>query len=270
MAHWGVLTVRAFRSRCKFLSCSFFLRRATKNATPEVKICVSPARNVGWVFFLASRCSAVAIFVHLAVTPRESTWYGHKTRLGGLVKFAFRLRRATTKNVLAGQNLRFAGAKHLVGLFSMRRAAQNASPEVKICASPARNAPADLGQIVFPAQGHAKRVSGGQNLRFACAGPQNRMIRMLRHESETWILQKLLRNKDAETWTRRHGSCRGAWDTKMLRHESEDVDLIEDPYYWMLRHESQDMDLVENPEIQRCWDMNPETWILQRIHIGGC
>ena len=33
----------------------------------------------------------------------------------------------------------------------------------------------------------------------------------------------------------------------------------------MLRHESEDVDLVEDPEMQRCWDMNPETWILQRI-----
>ena len=114
------------------------------------------------------------------------------------------------KCVAAGQNLRFACAKHSVGLFSLRRATQNASPEVKICVSPARNAPADLGRTVFPAQGHAKRVSGGQNLRFACAGAQNRMIRMRRHESETWILQKLLRYKDAETWIRRHGSCRGS------------------------------------------------------------
>ena len=56
----------------------------------------------------------------------------------------------------------------------------------------------------------------------------------------------------------------------MLRHESEDVDLVKDPYWWMLRHESEtwicqrilhtnmlrheseDMDLVEDPEIQRC------------------
>ena len=43
---------------------------------------------------------------------------------------------------------------------------------------------------------------------------------------------------DAETWIQRHGSCRGAWDTKMLRHESEDVDLVADPHWWTLRHES--------------------------------
>ena len=102
----------------------------TEDASPEVKICVSPAQ-------------------------------GHK------------------KCISAVQNLRFACAKHSVGLFSLRRATQNASPELKICVSLARNAPADLGRTVFPAQGHTQRVSGGQNLRFACAGPQNRMIRML-------------------------------------------------------------------------------------------
>ena len=107
------------------------------------------------------------------------------------------------KCVSAGKNFRFACAKHSVALFSLRRATQNASPEVQIC-------PADLGRIVFPVQGHTKRVSGGQNLRFACAGPQNQMIRMLRHESETWILQKLLRYRDAGAWIRRHGSCRGS------------------------------------------------------------
>ena len=49
---------------------------------------------------------------------------------------------------------------------------------------------------------------------------------MLRHECydmnpKTWILQRILRFEDAETWIRRHGSCRGPWDIKMLRHESE-------------------------------------------------
>ena len=125
--------------------------------------------------------------------------------------------------------------------FRLRRANKNASRQFKICVSPARNtrsecfpcagphktrlwrskfafqnAPADLGRTVFPAQGHTKRVSGGQNLRFACAGAQNRMLRMLRHESETWILQSFLR------------------------------------YIWMLRHGSGVVDLAEDPEIQRC------------------
>ena len=139
----------------------------TDDASPEVKICVSPAQ-------------------------------GHK------------------KFISAVQNLRFACANHSVGLFSLRKATQNASPEVKICVSPARNAPTPLGRTVFPAQGHTKRVSRGQNLRFACAGAQNRMLRMLRHESETWILQRFLR------------------------------------YIWMPRHGSGDMDLAEDPEIQRC------------------
>ena len=164
--------------RSKF---AFRLRRATKNASRQFKICVSPARNT------RSDCFPCA-------GP-------HKTRLRRS-KFAFRLRE-TLPRISAG-------------LFSLRRATQNASPEVKICVSPARNAPADLGRTVFPAQGHTKRVSGGQNLRFACAGAQNRMLRMLRHESETWILQSFLR------------------------------------YIWMLRHGSGDMDLAEDPEIQRC------------------
>ena len=38
---------------------------------------------------------------------------------------------------------------------------------------------------------------------------------------------------------------------RMPRHESEDMDLVEDPFWWMLRHES-------------------ETWILQRILRKGC
>ena len=99
-----------------------------------------------------------------------------------------------------------------------------------------------LGRTVFPAQGHTKRVSGAQNLRFACAkrsrgsrpdcfpcaGPHKTRLRRskfafrlrratksddkdaIRHESETWILQKLLRYMDVETWIRRHGSCRGS------------------------------------------------------------
>ena len=65
---------------------------------------------------------------------------------------------------------------------------------------------------------------------------------------KTWILQRTLRYKDAETWIgdmdlaedpeihmdayiriRRHGFCRGSWDT------------------------------------YGCWDMNPGTWISQRI-----
>ena len=61
---------------------------------------------------------------------------------------------------------------------------------------------------------------------------------MLRHEPDTWIRRHescrgSWRSKDAETWIRRHGSCRGSWNTS------------------------------------GCWDMNPETWILQIIHIGG-
>ena len=169
----------------------------------------------------------MAIFVHLVVTPHASPCYGHKTRLR---RSNLRFACAGPPKMLRGRSkFAFRLREHPVGLFSLRKATQNASPEVKICVSPARNTPADLGRTVFPVQGRAKRVSGGQNLRFACAGAQNRMIRMLRHESETWILQKLRRYKDAETWIgdmdlaedpeihmdayiriRRHGSCRGS------------------------------------------------------------
>ena len=103
---------------------------------------------------------------------------------------------------------------------------------------------------------------------------------------------------------RRHGSCRGSWDTYrcsytdpetwilqrflryiwMLRHEPEDMDLAEDPEIhmnayiriqrpgscrgaWdtkMLRHESEDVDFVEYPY---WWTLRheSETWLLQRI-----
>ena len=99
--------------------------------------------------------------------------------------------------------------------------------------------------------------------------------KMLRHESEdmdlytdpeTWLLQRSLRYKDAETWAqrrgscrgsilvdaatwiRRHGSCRESWDTKMLR---------------LRRHGS----CRGSWDIHGCWDMNAKTWI--RGH-GSC
>ena len=89
---------------------------------------------------------------------------------------------------------------------------------------------------------------------------------MLRHESDTWILQRILRFEDAETWIRRQGSCRGPWNIKMMRHESETWILQRIlRYKWMLIYGSGDMDLAEVPEIHVCWHMNPETWISQRI-----
>ena len=110
-------------------------------------------------------------------------------------------------------------------------------------------------------------------------------------DPETWILQRSLRyiwmliygsgdmdlaevpeiHVDAETWIRRHGSCRGPWGIKMLRHESETWILQRIlRYRWMLIYGSGDMDLAEVPEIHmdaETWigDMDPETWILQRI-----
>ena len=91
-------------------------------------------------------------------------------------------------------------------------------------------------------------------------------------DPETWILQRFLKyiwmlRHESETWIRRHGTCRGSWDIKMLRHESEDVDLVEDPAIhmaaelWIRQHGS-----CRGPwDTHGCWDMNPETWILQRI-----
>ena len=147
-----------------FVRLVFLLRRATENATPEVKICVSPAPNSGRETFLASRCGD---FVHPVLTPRESTSSGQKMRLRRS-KFAFRLRRATKnasrqfkicvsparntrsdcfpcagphKTRLRSSKFAFRLRETLprisAGLFSLRRATQNASPEVKICVSPA-------------------------------------------------------------------------------------------------------------------------------------
>ena len=90
-------------------------------------------------------------------------------------------------------------------------------------------------------------------------------------DPETWILQRFLRyiwmlRHESETWIRRHGTCRGSWDIKMLRHESGDVDvdLAENPWDTkMLKHESEDVDLVEDPEIH----MAAELWIRQH---GSC
>ena len=59
--------------------------------------------------------------------------------------------------------------------FRLHKVTKNASRQVKICVLHARNTHADLGRFVFPAHGHTKRVSGGQNLRFACAGRAPKM-----------------------------------------------------------------------------------------------
>ena len=86
---------------------------------------------------------------------------------------------------------------------------------------------------------------------------------MLRHESETWILQRIPSYEDTETWIRRRGSCRGSWDAKMLRHEPGDMDLAEDPEInmdadiWLRRHGC----------CRGSWEKDAETWI--RRH-GSC
>ena len=139
----------------------------------------------------------------------------------GSSKFAFRLRETLgrtvfpaqghTKRVSGAQNLRFACA----GPQKMHLGSSKFAFRLR----------ETLGRTVFPAQGHTKRVSGAQNLRFACAkrsrgsrpdcfpcaGPRKTRLRRskfafrlrratksddkdaIRHESETWILQKLLR-----------------------------------------------------------------------------
>ena len=124
-------------------------------------------------------------------------------------------------------------------------------------------------------------------------------------DPETWILQRFLRymwmlrhesgnmdlaedpeiHMNAYIWIRRHGSCRGSWDTYGCWDMNPETDLAEVPeihmdaetwirrqilqrilrvtYFWVLIYGSGDMDLAEEPAIRRCWDMNPKTWILQ-------
>ena len=99
-------------------------------------------------------------------------------------------------------------------------------------------------------------------------------IKTLRHESETWILQRILRyiwiiwmlrhesgdmdlaeepeiHMDAYLRIRRHGSCRGAWDTYECLFTDPETWILQRflRYIWMLRHESEDMDLAEDPEV---------------------
>ena len=185
VAHWGVLTVRVkpLRSRRKFLFCSVFTAQGQK---PEVKICVSPARNVGWVNFLVSRCSAVAVFVHLVVTPRESTWYGHKTCLGRS-NLRFACAGPQTRRVSAGQNLRFA----------CRRATKNASRQVKMCVSLRET----LQRISIGVFSLRRATKNARRVDFV----QDRHVWMLRYGS--W---RGSTDKDAETWILIHGSCSGS------------------------------------------------------------
>ena len=64
---------------------------------------------------------------------------------------------------------------------------------------------------------------------------------------------------------RRYESCRGSWDTYGYLY----TDLAEDPFWWMLRHELDTWirrhGSCRGSWEKRCWDINPETWILQRI-----
>ena len=86
------------------------------------------------------------------------------------------------------------------------------------------------------------------------------------------VLQPWVVPAKAEIWTRRHGSCRGSWDTYRWWDMEPETWILQKilRYKWMLRHGSGDMDLAEDPAIQRYWDMNSEIWILQRILRKGC
>ena len=59
---------------------------------------------------------------------------------------------------------------------------------------------------------------------------------------------------------RRYGSCKGSWDIKMMRYGSCRGSILADAKLW-IGH----MDIAKDPEIRRCWDMNPETWISEKI-----
>ena len=75
------------------------------------------------------------------------------------------------------------------------------------------NAKTWIGQMDLAEDPEIRRCWDMNPKNGSCRGPWD--IKMLRHESETWILQRILRY----IRIRRHGSCRGSWDTKMLRHE---------------------------------------------------
>ena len=63
-------------------------------------------------------------------------------------------------------------------------------------------------------------------------------------DPETWILQRSLRYKNAETWAQRRGSCKGS--------------ILVDAETWIRRHGS----CRESWDTYGCWDMSPKTWIL--------
>ena len=85
-------------------------------------------------------------------------------------------------------------------------------------------------------------------------------------DPETWILQRSLRYKDAETWIQRRGSCRGAILVDAETWIRRHGSCRESWDTKMLRHESGDMDLAEDPY---WWMLRHEsdTWI--RRH-GSC
>ena len=186
--------------------------------------------------------------------------------------------------------------------FRLRTATKNASRQFKICVSPARSTRSDCFLCAGPHKTRLRRSKfpGSWPDCFPCAGPHKTRLRRSKFafrlrrgtksdakDAKTWIGDMDLAefpeiHMDAETWIRRHGSCRRSWDTKMLRHEYYDMNRThgscrgswdskmlrhesDDMAYGCLYTESGDMDLAEEPEIQRCWNMSPKTWILWRI-----
>ena len=79
---------------------------------------------------------------------------------------------------------------------------------------------------------------------------------MLSHESDTWILQRILRFEDAETWIRRHGLIYGSGDMDL----AEDPEIHMDDETWIRRHGS----CRGSWHTYGCLYTDPETWILQR------
>ena len=127
-------------------------------------------------------------------------------------KFAFRLRETVARIfflrlAVAPWRFSFIRSRLLVNPDDMDTRRVSGSRQFKICVSPARNTRSDCFPCAGPHKTRLRRSKFAFRLRRATQSDDKDAIR---HESETWILQKLLRYKDAETWIRRHGSCRGS------------------------------------------------------------
>ena len=118
-----------------------------------------------------------------------------------------------------------------------------------------------LRLLVNPFHLDRRCVSRGQNLRFACAGPQkmhlgsSKFAFRLRETLGRTVFPAQGHTKRVSGGQNLRFACAGAQNRmlRMLRHESETWILQSFlRYIWMLRHGSGDMDLAEDPEIQRC------------------